>query len=113
MKTPYEILEASEQASDAEIKQAYLQKVKQFPPDHHHEQFQQVQQAYEAIKDPERRTKYALFTVPEADFDGLLEQAFGSGPAPSISADQFEKLLYASVDNKIFNVAASETVTTG
>ncbi len=112
MKTPYEILEVPEQASDAEIKQAYLQKVKQFPPDHHHEQFQRVQQAYETIKDLESRTQYALFTVPEADFNGLLEQAFGSGgPAPTISAEHFEKLLRASVDAKTFNIAVSETVT--
>lgn len=111
MKTPYQILEVAEQATDAEIKQAYLQKVKQFPPDHHHEQFQLVQQAYEAIKDLENRTKYALFAVPEADFNGLLKQAFGSGPAPSISAEHFEKLLNASVDAKTFNIPASETVT--
>lgn len=109
MKTPYEILEVPEQASDAEIKQAYLQKVKQFPPDHHHQQFQRVQQAYETIKDLESRTKYALFTVPEADFNGLIEQAFSSGQAESISADHFEKLLCAGVDDKVFKLAASET----
>lgn len=111
MKNPYQILDAPEQAGDAEIKQAYLQKVKQFPPDHHHEQFQLVQQAYEAVKDLESRTQYALFTVPEADFNGLLKQAFAVGTAPSISAEQFEKLLGASVDAKTFNIAASETVT--
>lgn len=37
MTTPYAILDVDEQATDADIKQAYLRKVKQFPPDHHHE----------------------------------------------------------------------------
>ncbi|MGR9012594.1 MAG: J domain-containing protein [Gammaproteobacteria bacterium] len=109
MKTPYDILEVAEQATDAEVKQAYLQKVKQFPPDHYHEQFQLVQKAYESIKDLESRTKYALFTFPEADFNDLLEQAFVSVQTPSISADLFERLLRSSIDDKTFNVAAAET----
>ena len=50
MKTPYEILEVAEQASDSEIKQAYLQKVKLNPPDRDHEKFQQIHSAYETIK---------------------------------------------------------------
>lgn len=110
MKTPYAILEVAEQATDGEIKQAYLRKVKQFPPDHYHEQFQQIQQAYEAIKDLKCRTQYALFTVSEADFNVLLDQAFSSGQAASISADQFDKLLRAGIDDKTFQSAKPDTM---
>ena len=110
MKTPYDILEVAEQATDGEIKQAYLHKVKQFPPDHYHEQFQQIHKAYDAIKDLSCRTKYELFTVPEADFNVLLEQAFSFGQAATpISADYFDKLLRAGVDEKIFKVVAPKT----
>jgi DnaJ-class molecular chaperone len=112
MKTPYDILEVAEQATDSEIKQAYLQKVKQFPPEHHHEQFQQIHQAYETVKDLSCRTKYALFTVPEADFNVLLEQAFSFGQDVSISADYFDKLLRAGIDDKTFKIAAPETTKT-
>jgi curved DNA-binding protein CbpA len=49
MKTPYEILEVAEQATDSEIKQAYLHKVKFNPPDRNHEKFQQIHAAYETI----------------------------------------------------------------
>ncbi|MFU8790057.1 MAG: DnaJ domain-containing protein [Methylobacter sp.] len=108
MTTPYAILDVDEQATDADIKQAYLRKVKQFPPDHHHEQFQRIQQAYETIKDLGCRTRYALFTLPEADFDGLLDQAFGAGEAAAISAEQFNKLLRAGIDSNIFIIAAPE-----
>lgn len=109
MKTPYDILDVAEQATDAEIKQAYLQKVKQFPPDHYHQQFQQIHKAYEAIKDLSSRTKYALFTVPEADFNSLLDHAFSVGQALSIGAEHFDKLLRAGIDDKIFNIAAPKT----
>ncbi|MDO9048550.1 MAG: DnaJ domain-containing protein [Methylobacter sp.] len=112
MKTPYDILEVVEQATDAEIKQAYLQKVKQFPPDHYHEQFQQIHQAYETIKDLSSRTKYALFTVPEADFNTLLEHAFNFEQAVSISAEHFDKLLRAGINDKTFKIAASDMTKT-
>ncbi len=112
MRSPYLILDVAGQASDIDIKQAYLQKVKQFPPDHYHEQFQEIQQAYELIKDFSARTKYALFNVQEADFNALLDQAFNVGCVPSLSADHFEKILCASIDDNTYKIAAPETAQT-
>ena len=102
MKSPYEILEVAELATDTEIKQAYLQKVKLNPPDRDHEKFQQIHSAYETIKDVTSREKYALFNYPEADFDALLEQAFSTAQPSLMSEDLFNKLLRASIDNKTF-----------
>ncbi len=102
MKTPYDILEVSEQATDSEIKQAYLQKVKLNPPDRNHEKFQQIHTAYETIKDVTFREKYALFNYPEADFDALLEQAFSTAQPSLMSADLFDKLLRESINDKTF-----------
>jgi DnaJ-class molecular chaperone len=102
MKTPYEILEVTGQASDFEIKQAYLQQVKLNPPDRDHEKFQQIHSAYETIKNVTNREKYALFNHPEADFDALLDQAFIAAQPALISADYFGKLLLASIDGKTF-----------
>ena len=102
MKTPYEQLEVDEQASDTEIKQAYLQKVKLNPPDRDHEKFQQIHSAYETIKNVTSRENYALFNFPEADFDALLDQAFIAVQPPVMSADHFEQLLRASIDDKTF-----------
>jgi curved DNA-binding protein CbpA len=112
MKTPYEILEVSEQASDNEIKQAYLQKVKLNPPDRDHEKFQQIHSAYETIKNATSREKYALFNYPEADFDALLEQAFISVQPSLMSADHFDKLLRASIDDKTFLLGNPKKTTT-
>jgi curved DNA-binding protein CbpA len=102
MKTPYEILEVTEQASDSDIKQAYLQKVKLNPPDRDHEKFQQIHSAYETIKNATSREKYALFNYPEADFDALLDHAFIASQPLLLSADHFDKLLHASIDDNTF-----------
>jgi len=108
MKSPYEILEIAEQASDSEIKQAYLQKVKLNPPDREHEKFQQIHNAYETIKNATNREKYALFNYPEADFDALLDQAFIAGHPALMNADLFDKLLCASIDDKTYLIANSK-----
>jgi len=112
MKTPYEILEVAEQATDSDIKQAYLQKVKLNPPDRNHEKFQQIHSAYEAIKNVTSREKYALFNYPEADFDTLLEQAFITAQPSIMNAEHFDKLLRASIDDKTFLICNPIKTTT-
>jgi len=111
MKTPYEILAVAERATDNEIKQAYLHKVKLYPPDRDHEKFQQIHSAYEAIKNITNREKYALFTIPEADFDALLEQAFIFEQPSIMSADHFQQLLRASIDDQTFLIGNSKKTT--
>ena len=104
MKTPYEILEVAEQASDSAIKQAYLQKIKLNPPDRDHEKFQQIHSAYETIKNATSREKYALFNFPEADFNTLLDKGFIATQPALMNADIFENLLHASIDDKTFQI---------
>jgi curved DNA-binding protein CbpA len=111
MKTPYQILEVAEQATDTEIKQAYLQKVKLNPPDRDNETFQQIHSAYETIKNVTSREKYALFNYPEADFDALLDQAFNTELPSLICADHFENLLRASIDDKTYLIGNPKKTT--
>jgi len=100
MKTPYELLNVATDAGDAEIKRAYLQQVKDNPPDRYPEQFQAIYNAYEAIKDNKSRLSHALFNAPAADFDALLDQAFDSTQTFKLSPEQFDKLLLAGVDDQ-------------
>jgi len=96
MTSPYQILGVSEQSADAEIKLAYLQKVKDYPPDHDQQRFQQIQQAYEAIKDNDSRLQTALFNLPTVEFNDLFNLAFKQqSRLQPISADNFLKLLKA------------------
>lgn len=102
MTSPFEILEVAEQATDAEIKHAYLQKVRSNPPDRDQAVFQQIQEAYETIKDENSRLNYALFNLQPADFDGLLNRAFRQqNPWQPFSMDDFFKLLTAGHLEKI------------
>ncbi|OQW72705.1 MAG: molecular chaperone DnaJ [Proteobacteria bacterium ST_bin11] len=94
MNSPYSIIGVSEQATDADIKQAYLQGVKDNPPDRDPARFRQIQDAYAAIKDEDCRLRHALFAMPHIEFDALLAQAFGPPDAGEpMATDDFLKLL--------------------
>lgn len=97
MKTAFEILGVSEQTDDAAVKRAYLQKVKQYPPERAAEQFREIRRAYEALKDARSRIDYQLFHQPEADIDQLLERAFDTGPVTAVDGGDWVKLLQVAV----------------
>lgn len=99
MKTPYQILGVAAEANDIEIKQAYLQKVKDCPPDRDQEQFQLINNAYTVIKDHKSRLSHALFTLPAADFDELLDHALRVTQSLPVKPEHFNKLLRAGIDH--------------
>ncbi len=100
MKTPYELLAVATSASDADIKQAYLQKVKENPPDRDPERFQAIRAAYEAIKDSKSRLSQTLFNKPETDFASLLDQALQIGGPVSFKPQQLHTLLSLAIDDE-------------
>jgi DnaJ-class molecular chaperone len=63
MLNPYQILGVTESASDEEIRTAYLTQLRKNPSDSNQQQFQQIQQAYDQIKDSDTRLRYRLFHV--------------------------------------------------
>jgi hypothetical protein len=63
---PRDILGVPEGAGDAEIHAAYLRKVKEHPPDRSPEEFEKIRDAYQALRDPRRRTREMLLT-PDAE----------------------------------------------
>ena len=60
---PYRVLGIERQASEAEIKRAYFQLVRQFPPEREPEKFQEIRAAYEALRDPHNRVTLDLFLI--------------------------------------------------
>lgn len=60
---PYRVLGIERQVPDAEIKRAYFQLVRQFPPEREPEKFQEIRAAYEALRDPQNRVTLDLFLI--------------------------------------------------
>ena len=98
MQTPYEILGVVNDANDNEIKQAYLQQVKNNPPDRNQDQFQHIHNAYISIKDHKSRVSHDLFTLPTANFNTVLEQIMHTGQSITLDAESFNKILSVSID---------------
>jgi curved DNA-binding protein CbpA len=61
MNDPYEIFGLTADASEAEIRQRYLELVRQYPPDRAPERFAEIHAAYDALRDPARRLHAQLF----------------------------------------------------
>ncbi len=71
---PREILGVALNATDEEIRVAYLRKVKEHPPDRSPAEFERVRDAYEILRDPRRRALHMLLSAdPEAPLVSLLE----------------------------------------
>ena len=58
-----EVLGVRANASDEEIRAAYLSKVKEFPPDRSPGEFEKIRDAYETLRDPRKRAAIALFSA--------------------------------------------------
>jgi curved DNA-binding protein CbpA len=70
---PIEVLGISQNATDEQIRAAYLLKVREHPPDRAPEQFEKVRDAYEILRDPRRRVRHRLFSVdPRAPLASLF-----------------------------------------
>ena len=58
MKSHYDTLGIEKSADARQIKRAYFEKVKQFPPERCPDEFKEIRAAYDALSDEQTRTKY-------------------------------------------------------
>ena len=85
MKDPYIILNLPhepENLSDAEVQTAYLELVRQYPPDRYAERFQQIRQAFELLETEKKRLAYDLFETPLPDREDLVAMLLADDEKP-------------------------------
>lgn len=64
MQYPYMVLGIEEDASPEEIRRAYLEKIRNNPPERSADRFQEINEAYALIKDELSVAKLNLFGLP-------------------------------------------------
>ena len=64
MLNPFTILDVEETADDEAVRAAYVRAIRHSPPDRDPEGFQRIRQAYEAIRDGDKRLAFRLFGPP-------------------------------------------------
>lgn len=84
---PFAVLGIDDAADDEAVRAAYLAAVRRSPPDRDPEGFQRIREAYEAIRDEERRLAFRLFGPPSLErVEDLLEvlpdERHHVGPGP-------------------------------
>ena len=84
---PFTVLGLEEDADDEAVRAAYLAALRKSPPDRDPEGFRRIRDAYEALRDTERRLALRLFGPPPlAHLEELLEmfpkERHHVGPAP-------------------------------
>jgi uncharacterized protein (DUF1786 family) len=82
-----EILGVPANASDEEIRAAYLSRVREFPPDRSPEEFERIRDAYDALRNPRQRAKAMLlstdFAAPLVSLiEGYKPRRIFAGPQP-------------------------------
>jgi curved DNA-binding protein CbpA len=86
-----EVLGVAVNATEEEIRAAYLQKIRENPPDTAPDEFERIRDAWETLRDPRRRAKALLLSAaPDAPMVSLLagrpdERRF-TGPDPWLAA---------------------------
>ncbi|SDJ30062.1 DnaJ domain-containing protein [Halanaerobium congolense] len=71
----YRILGTNSNAGEELIKQRYLEKVREFPPEENPEEFKVIREAYDTLKDPFKRSGYDLETKYQGQASKFLQEA--------------------------------------
>jgi curved DNA-binding protein CbpA len=68
-ENPYKTLGIGRNASEADVKKAYFNLVKQFTPERDAEEFKRIRRAYDRLKDSKARIEADLFLFEDPDGD--------------------------------------------
>ncbi len=72
MPYPYELLGIPDNADQKEVRRAYLEMIRRYPPERSPERFQEVVDAYRLIRDETERARLEVFGMPESEGETRL-----------------------------------------
>jgi curved DNA-binding protein CbpA len=93
MPNPFAVLGVAEDADDDAIKKAYLQQVREHPPERNPERFQAIRAAYEAVKTRRDRLRHRILQQEPPDLAGLVATALQPGARRRPSEFQLRQVL--------------------
>jgi len=93
MTDPYLVLGIPRDADDETVHRAYLEGIKQAPPERDPERFQSLRAAYEALRTRRDRLAYALFDDSAPTPMEVLDRAAPAGPSRRPERSLFDALL--------------------
>ncbi len=74
----YKILGTRSNISQERIKEKYIEKLKEFPPETYPEEFQEIRRAYEVLKNPQKRKQYDMMRKYGDKIEKTMEDAIFS-----------------------------------
>lgn len=77
MMYPNKILEIPEDASQEEVRSAYMRKLREYPPEKLPLKFNQLQEAYDLVKDEVSRARLTIFGIPQKKSEISLPELLG------------------------------------
>ncbi len=96
MITAFEIIGVNIDASDDEIKKAYLQKVRIYSPEQAPDEFQKIRSAFDLINTEKKRIKYQLFNNDMPDICAFLEDSLSIEKLQATTEKLLTKVLLES-----------------
>lgn len=70
----YKLLGTRSNISQERIKEKYIEKLREFPPETHPEEFQEIRRAYETLKDPKKRKQYDMMRKYGDKIESIMEE---------------------------------------
>jgi curved DNA-binding protein CbpA len=94
MHDPYTILGLPDDCDDAAIRARYLELVRQYPPERHPERAAAIRQAYDELRDVNKRLHHRLFDAGKNEsLDVLLEEVQCQAPRRRVPLTQMLEAL--------------------
>lgn len=84
----YEILDLTADATDSDIKRAYIKKLRQYPNEKFPEEFKRIRKAYDVLSNPISRKEYDTMSIYGDEIERLQKEANAA-----IDAENYEKAI--------------------